>query len=556
MDSSTTNLRNQVKRLHSLHRQKEYVTPSRRDVLCPHFPRLFVRTGKADVTNTYTAMCDNGDVSCDYREEKIGTHLCKRYWADPTLNLELVKKTPELPPPVWQNTDVVINYERPFKDRTATVLMAVSRLKTVPVNLGNFLKDWKEWADSDNGDWYQNYNSAENRYEILNKKNQSGRSFWYNPIHMSSRNYLHEYYVQARGSDDDMYGSIFRYNGSSYYSFEWDSGGLSVNGMALYRNVYNGKGWSKTQLVHRSVRWGSGSKYIHKVSIEVINNRISIKVHRKNGSSFTQIASMDYYDDHVDAPMSGAWGPLTQSQPDTYFWDLSFSTLELLNPDMTPELLTVIPLSYDKLSGGLHYVSKPLSDYFPSDVLDRVLKRNGITMSDVGLIEYWLQDTNVFEDVIFSTAGSMPKVTTDTNAHIAMTSFNYDAAILPFTGKIHSPTRDTTYHISDVSKIDKRVTSIILRPEFTRLFDTAIIEINNLQVRYMSGISSGEHIMEINPPIPLEVGDSISVTYYANDFELEIYKGDYVDTHDKIFKIEGNKLYWHHIPSYEGEENT
>lgn len=556
MAASTTNLRNPVDKLHSINRQKGYITPSRRDVLCPNFDGTFVKTGVADVTDTFTALCNNGDVSCDYREERLGLYLCKRYWADPTLDLEFIKRLPNVNPPLWQDGEVIINYERPFKNRTATVLMAISRMIPVKVDLGNFLVDWVEWSEREKGQWLQQYNATMNRQEILNLKNQDGRSFWYNPYHMSMTDYEHEYYVQARGGDDDMYGSIFRYDGNSFYSFEWDSGGLDVNGMAIYRNVKTSSGWTRTRLVRANVHWGDGMKYIHKVRIRVLKNRISVKVHRMSGANLVEIASMEYFDVDPTAPTAGAWGPMTYSQPDTYFWDLKYSVLDLLDPLMSPELLVEIPLSYMGNSGGVHLVSQPLNKYFTSEMYQKVLSRHGATESDVSVVEYWIQSTNVLEGVVFSTLGAMPLVTTDSAAGIAMTVFNYDGAILPFVGNLLAPIRNATYHVSDTSNIDKHLVSIKFRPQFRRIFDNATIDLNGKTLRYMPGIESGEHVITFEPPVQLEIGDTVTLTYYANDFELEYYRGEYVDTHDKIFKIEGNRLYWHHIPAYEGESNS
>ena len=557
MAALSTNLRNPVNRLHSLNRQKEYVTPSKRDVLCPYFDRTFLRTGVADVTNTYCAICnvDDNEAACDYRESVLDLHLCKRYWADPTLNLELVKKDPVAHPPVWQEGEVIFNYERPFANRTATVQLAL--LQEVPsyINLGNFMLEWIEWSENEKGNWVQQYNASANRDEILNLKNQNGRSFWYNPLHMSLDNYTHEFYVQARASDDDMYGSVFRYTGSSYYSFEWDSGGMGINGMALYRNVYTSGKWIKTMLSHSPVYWGDGKSYIHKVAIKAVKNRINITVHRMSGATPVLLAKLEYLDLDPTAPTHGAWGPMTNSQPSTYFWGLKMYNLLLLS-DVENKLVQHIPLEYDSHDGTYHLVSKPMSHYFTDKMKEQVAASNGLPIDEIASSEYWLVDTNVLEVVQFSKFGAIHNVTEDNNAQIAMPLFPYDGAILPFEGYLTAPVRGTSYSIGDTTDIDKGLSSIIFKPHHKRFFDTALFTANGVTAKYVPNVDSGEHAFIFSPPIQLEKNEVVQLVYYANTFELEYYHGDYVDTHDKIFKIEGNKLYWHHVPAYGNEEES
>lgn len=558
METSATILRNPVSRLHSLNKQKEYVTPTARDVLCPYFDGTFVKTGEADVTDDFYALCHDstGDVVCNYKEQlTIDTCLCKRYWKEDPLNMEFLRAEPTPPPAIWQKMNVQFDYERPFKNRTATVELALIREIVTPIDLGDFLHEWKQWYESQAGNWVQTTNAA-GRKEILNTINQSGRSFWYNPVHVYSTDYTHEYFVQARADDDDIYGSVFRYNPTdrSFYTFEWDSGGWGINGMAIYRNVYSGGTLSRTLIAHNPTLWGANRSYIHHVSISVIKNRIKVVVRRLNGASYIHIATMEFLDLDPDAPIRGAWGPLTNSQPSTYFWDLNFKENVVIDTSTEPRLRQDIPLSYYMNQSGLHLVSEPMSKFFTQDIIEEAARKSAVDIDAISSKEYWLKGTNVPEGIRFSEYNSVISISESASARIAMTSFNYDGAIATFMDSSVITDRHNLKVVTDTSGIDKMLTRIVINLNDKRLFDTLHIKVNEKTIRYIPNVVYNEYVIEFKEGIQLEIGDRVTVEYLPNPFEMEYYRGSYIDTHDKIFKIEGNVLYWHHIPTYEKEK--
>lgn len=558
METSITNKRNPVKRIHSLNRQKEYVTPTKRDVLCPNFNSRFIKTGEADVVDDFYGQCHNNDedLACDYRERLTAdVSLCKRYWKEDPNKMEYLRTVPEVAPAIWQQMKVRFDYERPFRNRTATVELALIRQIVTPVDLGDFLSQWRQWYESGAGNWVQTTN-ASGKKEILNTLNQGGRSFWYNPTHVDARDYTHEYFVQARGGDDDTYGSVFRYNpiDRSFYTFEWDSGGMGIKGMAVYRNVYVGSKLTKTLIVHNSAQWGANSSRIHKVNISVIANRVKVVVQRLSGSTYSHIATMEFLDTHADAPFRGAWGPLTASQPNTYFWDLNYTENVLIDSASEPLLKQEIPLSYVKKSGSLHIVSEPMSKFFTKEMMDNAAIKSAVDPAAITSIEYWLRDTNVLEGVQFSNYNYINSIAEDSNTTIAMSTFNYDEGIKPYEALVVVRDRTIKHVVSDTSTIDKTLTRVTLNMNNKRLFDRAAVKINGVTVFHIPNITSNEYMFDIPDGIQLEVGDAVSVEYTPNEFEMEFYRGAYIDTHDKIFKIDGNKLGWHHIPLYEQEK--
>lgn len=530
-----------IRRIRSLDRRQLYDTPTPCDVLCPYFDGTFIKTGTANVTNTFAASCNDqtDETTCEYKEILIDLPMCKRYWADDPLNMELIKKIPDPPPYYWQLGDVKFNYAREFRDRVANVELSLIHEVKTHVSLGDFLTDWSSVSESELGNWSQVWNESASRYEILNKKNQSGRSFWYNPIHSSSEDYTHQYYVQARGADDDMYGSVFRYANNSFYSFEWDSGGLDVNGLGIYKTV-NG---TRTRLTGYNIKWGANRSYIHRVTIRAVKNRITVTVERQSGSGFTTLVHFTHID-NIDPLLYGAWGPMTDSQPDTFFWGMAHMALISLK-DQFSLLKKEIPLEYISNTDGVHVVSKAIETYFPQEEIDLIASDNGYT--DVGTLlpEYYIYYTNVTEGVIFDKTEGNAYIATSGDSKVAMRSFNYNGNILPFSQSISVTDRTISYKVTDTIYIDKQLISIEANASYLRYFDNIRFLYNEKEIAIVPNVTPNK--IEFLFDIQLEVGDTIQMVYVPNLFELEYYKGDYVDTHDKIFKIEGNKLYWHMI---------
>jgi hypothetical protein len=205
------------------------------------------------------------------------------------------------------------------------------------IDLSNFTGVWKKFDENvgtDVGDWH---GPPESGYpEVTNLANQNYRSGWYNPDHVGFTDYTFSFKVQVRDdTDDDMYGAMFRFdpNTFNFYSFEMDayvsrgSGGTGVQGMALYRNICTNPSqygvarlnYNKVQLAHLPEGWTWNANEINEIKVQLIGRMIKVYV---NG-----VEKFSVVDDSPDALLQGAWGPITQSQPHTYFWDFKISKL-------------------------------------------------------------------------------------------------------------------------------------------------------------------------------------------------------------------------------------
>lgn len=211
-----------------------------------------------------------------------------------------------------------------------------------PIDISNFTGEWKQWdrdpilsANSLDGpgDWHGP--PEEGFPEVTNLRNQSLHSGWYNPQHIDLTDYEFKFMVSARRGDDDMYGAIFKFDPETqnFYSFEWDgywgltppAGGTGVRGMSIYKNICSnpadsGKArlnYSRKELAHLDISWKPGQAEEHEIKINSVGN--GIKVWTDNTLRFN-------IKDNDDPFLKGAWGPVTVSQPDTYFWDFWMQT--------------------------------------------------------------------------------------------------------------------------------------------------------------------------------------------------------------------------------------
>lgn len=555
MARSFLSKRHKVKRFHTKDRRRGYVTPSERDVKCPYYDGHFACIGKADVTDDYIAICNaDENVSCDYQETLDTLKFCKRYWKNDMTTMKLLQTIKEDETGDWQNLKITYNFQRLFKEKYATVSVILTQTNTEQIDLGNFLKEWKEWHENQKGDWHQI--TSNGVLKIYNAMNQTGRSFWYNPNHVEEMNYAHSYYVQTLSNwDDDLIGSIFRYNPKTghFYSFEWDSGGTDVKGMAIYRNYRNSNGsYTKTRLAYSNIKWETAKYYIHEVIIEVRNTRITTKVYRVSGSNKTLLATLEVNDTALgDKMLKGAWGPMTNSQPDTYFWNIQFEQIKTLDATVNSKLKKDIPLEYIKQDGSHYVVSKPIDSYFKDDI-EEVLMKNGIDPMNLKSKEYMIVNHNVFEGIYFYPHNVLSDITIEPNSVIAMSSFNY-GNFLSYDRIINIPKRQPSI-TTDIFTLtrDMSLLSIYILADKKHLFDFIQFDIKKAYRKVIPNVNKTSFQIDFsNHPVPIEVNESIVMTYTSSNFNLEIYEGDYIDTHDKLFTIKDNILGWHIVPSRE-----
>lgn len=296
-----------------------------------------------------------------------------------------------------------------------------------PIDISNFTGEWKQWDEDPikvfntsgvhtdgPGDWH---GPPEAGYpEVTNNINQSYRSGWYNPEHKDLTDYDFKFKVQARAGDDDMYGAIFKFNPEtqSFYSFEWDafhslgSGGTGVRGMAIYKNVCQNPQsagvarltYTKTRLAHADISWEANQHIAHEIRISTIGNKI--KVWTDDVLRFDIVDSNNPF-------IKGAWGPVTQSQPNTYFWDFWMQTLRRVTPNERPsfrkayEMTKERPLIQTVPMIELELDQTTMQDTFKA-VLNAYCNEVSIKETDILSIDYLVQEGKSDYSVYFKNA--------------------------------------------------------------------------------------------------------------------------------------------------------
>jgi Bacterial Ig domain len=307
------------------------------------------------------------------------------------------------------------------------------------INLGNFMSEWIQWNQDPNqpGSWTTVNNAG--RMELTNQVNQGTHSGWYNKNHLQYSDYKIQVTLQSRGSDDDMMGLFFRVNENAsgqvvgFYSVEFDGlPGSHVNGpgFRILKWSYNGS-WTKTVLAaNTSWAWTMSQYKVYRITVSVLENKISAKLEvdpNTGGSStapsgpftFTEIGTL-YAEDNTYT--HGAWGPITASNPYTFFWDLSMSEVKSITVSDDANLQQVIwGEGLLKPSTSVSVVNVPLTNninsYFQQHI-NNTIANKGINPSSVIDVKYLIVSDTVPEDVYFEPYAVHSKQTYDDNAII------------------------------------------------------------------------------------------------------------------------------------------
>lgn len=298
-----------------------------------------------------------------------------------------------------------------------------------PIDISNFTGEWIQWdqqailppgqtLETITGDGPGNWHGPpEQGYpEVTNLRNQNSRSGWYNPNHTDITDYDLRFKVSARKSDDDMYGAIFKFDPTTqnFYSFEWDgywgltppSGGVGIRGMAIYKNTCSnpemaGKGtlsYTKKQLAHEDISWNPGTAEVNEIRISTIGSNIKVWT---NG-----ILRFDIID--ADNPfLKGAWGPVTQSQPDTYFWDFWMQTYKRVTPKEYPDFKKhfekVIARPLIKGNNPLIEIELDKEEMILKfqSIIDKYCADNSVDKASLISTEYYVRNDNSDYEVFF-----------------------------------------------------------------------------------------------------------------------------------------------------------
>lgn len=201
----------------------------------------------------------------------------------------------------------------------------------------SYITDMSDWVSFDKtsdtsnifADW--EYYSRENI--LTNNHNQSGVSGFYSDKYINKKNYTVSMNVATVSNDDDSFGMVFRFKDKdNYYSIEWDKGDSGggtffYNGLHLFKTV----GGAKEEIEYVKNKWNRSSDkdnlIWNKLKIEVYDNIINVFIDDK------QVVSKK--DNDLN---EGTFGPLTSSQPNTYFKHIIFKDVVIVEgPSMTED---------------------------------------------------------------------------------------------------------------------------------------------------------------------------------------------------------------------------
>jgi hypothetical protein len=292
-----------------------------------------------------------------------------------------------------------------------------------PVDISNFTGEWKQWNEdpikvfdaqgkhvNGPGDWH---GPPEPTYpKVTNIINQDLRSGWYNPNDVDKTDYDFEFKVQTTSNDDDMYGAIFKFDPQTqnFYSFEWDAGGWTNVKMSVFKNICQNPqdagvaklNYTKIKLAGNNEIWTVNANEIHKIKVSTIGNRIRVWV--------DDVLKFDITDN--DPLEKGAWGPITQSQPQTYFWDFWMQTYRRVTYNEEPSFRQSYDLTKQrpKILGTnpmieIELDSNNMQSKFQS-ILDAYCQKEHVDKASIISIEYYIRNDTSDYTVYFKESDS------------------------------------------------------------------------------------------------------------------------------------------------------
>lgn len=282
------------------------------------------------------------------------------------------------------------------------------------IDMGNFLTEWTEYNQNPNdaGDWTTE--SAAGRTELTNLKNQGNYSGWYNTIHMNYDDYFFEYKYQARAGDDDVLGSFFRIqrdledNIIGFYSVEHDGSGSWVNGSGfrIYKHEVNGTVSTKTLLAEDTTAgWTVNAHRGFMVRVTLKGSDITAELYGESTMERpTGEAPIEPYNWELMTTLNatdnsypkGAWGPITNSNPESYFWDLRMTGIDEII--IEKQIPINILKTYQSLDQGtyktLELIATGIGEIFETDITTAI-ENEGISSSDIVQSIYQITDSSL-----------------------------------------------------------------------------------------------------------------------------------------------------------------
>lgn len=555
--------RHKIKNLHTRDRRGLYVTPSERDVKCPHYDHKWVKLANTGYGNDMAAVCHNPDANCDYKEAYVPgvLNLCRRYWKLDDQNFQQI--TTGLPQLPEDRQAVKLNYDliRLFRDKAATVRMQVAKgvLRYVNLLTPQYLSNFEPWSPTG-----QASNWSAQSTSISCDTNHGHKSGMVLRGLDDEYQYQMSTYVNPGNSDDDTIGVVFRYNRSTknYYSLEWNNGGLSPQGLSVKKNIYNPSTGAYIETILYSApsyRWSPNKNNV--ISIQVYKDIIHVQVRdvkayyqpaqHASGNGYGYWIPAHWYEKPLNftLPLTdsrldlGTYGLMTQSQVATFTYFAGHAYVE----DTVTSISKQIEIDLVDYVGGNYILSDDMETLFQPE-RDAFLAANNVNREDLLRETYQVVSSNVSEPIEFNN-----RLTLATNASnkLSMRTWDYDIPI-PYV-KVIDITHHTPRTITDDYSIikDIYVRSVSVEFEKIQIEDFFTLEVGG-QLIYDKIVLLKRWSTDFDPYVNATATFNVVFKYMVNDSPINFYwRHEHIDTHDKIFNIKDNKLEWHVSPSRE-----
>lgn len=543
--------RHKIKNLHTRDRRGLYVTPSERDVRCPHNDHQWVKIASTGYGNDMGAICTNPDANCDYKEEMVPgvINLCRRYWKTDDQGFQQISEG--MPQPSQDRQKIRLSYDltRLFLDKVATVRMKVSKqhlqYRYLLYSGDHFrFEPWSEYGGSVN--WTVTSGNIRSHQNVGHKTGMIIKGM------DDEKQYRFYFYVRPE-SDDDTVGAIFKYDRITkhYYSVEWNKGGMTPTGLSVKKNIFDPDTGRYTEEVifhNPSLYWESDwghnildiSVYEDSVTVRVYTPYVWWHVNHWHNSHQWFTYSVPLTDPRL---RTGTYGLMTQSQVANFTYLAGDAYVESSISTYDKH----IPLGLISKVGDNHIISESMEDVFKVE-RDDFLLANGMNRSELMQENYQVLSSNVFESVEFD---DRTKLTSDPNRKISMRTWDYDTSI-PYV-KIIDVTGHTPRIITDNYPIvrDVFVRGVTVEFEEVQYEDSFTLEVGGERV-FDKRIMLKRWSTQFDPYINATATFNIVFNYTVNDNPISFYwKYQDIDTHDKLFTVKDSVLTWHHVPTRE-----
>jgi hypothetical protein len=424
-----------------------------------------------------------------------------------------------------QKVHVAYTYERDFiyKEADVKATLSMSKISSEIVSSTLSFDDFPVTGDNT---W--------NRYgsnEVATNANGAATMLLYDGEHAYE---LADYYFTVKGFvdpsiyDGDYVGVIFHYTSAGFYKLYWDGGD---NGVTL-RLVYQSGSTQKVLWSSPTAHWIHGRHYQYRIYISKwTDTGYAVTVQVDDIDSVKNIANFIV---NIPITSEGTFGVYSESQQGTYFYDMEMTGRYTTTVEKDVDVTLTTSLSWDGQT-----MTNPISSYFQESIDNTMLS---IDYRDYTLdkVTYTIMSKNVTESIYF--VGTKDVTTTNGDDKITMATYDY--------GISHTHEFDLTIAATGVSSASHDFT-------FDKDYTIKEIQVIASESRFqdMFTIMNGPDLIEKVENVILSeydwttsyevgAGDIIRFDYRPNVMKMEFFTGPSIDTHEKVYRLNGNELGW------------